>query len=273
MLECVARKGKRMRNIFLSGAFMVLFAFDAYAVTIGNSAGYRANSAAVTQDSSLTPPPAASVGAPQDGEKINEINHKRDVCLSHASGSFDTFVWAARDSNINDYRFMVEDVRNPENNVCFVKISVQNSDERVDTHDIPSRYFVVGERAVCGNWLPEDDLKQRILNATKKNRVLGAVATSIVSAGVGVGVSEAAMAIAAKNGSDSKVLGQAALSGQELLISQIKELERKNSVEYNRVISALKTLDETCDKEWKCEKPAECNAETNPFRKLRDKLL
>lgn len=57
MLECVARKGKRMRNIFLSGAFMVLFAFDAYAVTIGNSAGYRANSAAVTQDSSLTPPP------------------------------------------------------------------------------------------------------------------------------------------------------------------------------------------------------------------------
>ena len=192
--------------------------------------------------------------------------------MAHARGAFDTFVWAARDSNVNDYRFMVEDVKDPENNVCFVKVSVQNSDERVDTHDISSRYFVVGERAVCGDWLSADDLEQRILKATKKNRVLGAVATSVVSAGVGVGVSEAAMAIAAKNGSDSKVLGQAALDGTELLISQIKELERKNAAEYNRVMNAMKVLDETCDKEWTCEKPVECDATNNPFRNLRDKL-
>lgn len=207
-----------------------------------------------------------------DSAKTQEINRRRDACLLRAAGNFDTFVWASRDSDVGSYRLMVEDIENPENNTCFVKVSVRNTDERVDTHDIADRYFKMGERAICGNWLAEEDLEKRVLDATKTKRVLGAVATSLVGAGVGVGISETAMAIAAKNGGDSKVLGQAALDETELLISQIKELERKDIAEYNRVMNAMKVLDETCDKEWTCEKPVECDAANNPFRNLRDKL-
>lgn len=205
-------------------------------------------------------------------ESLTEINARRDACLLRAGQAAGTFVWASRNSNTDNYASMVEDVTNPANNVCFVKVSVQNSDDHVDTHDIPSRYFAMGQSVTCGNWLNVEDLKARVLDAGKSRRVWGSVATSLAGAGVGVGVSEGAMAIAAKQGSNSSLLGQKALEEKELLISQIKKLKQDNIAEYNRVINALMVLDETCDKEWECDKPVECDENKNPFRKLYGQL-
>ena len=278
-----------MRSAFLYGILSLLVFGDGFAAIPASAAGvggamrrnsmmrgvnadvrntFKSNDKAVTtivQEINTQP-------NNNDKEQLSEINTQRDACLMRAGQHAGTFVWASRNSNTTSYATMVEDVENPENNTCYVKVSVQNSDERVDTHDIPSRYFAMGQNVTCGGWLDTEDLKARVLDAGKSRRVWGAVATSFVGAGAGVGVSEGAMAIAAKKGSDSQLLGQKALDGTELLISQIKELKRKNIVEYNRVMNAMQVLDETCDKEWQCDKPAECDENKNPFRKLRDKL-
>ena len=200
-------------------------------------------------------------------------NPDKEACLLRAKILPDTFVWAARNSNSTNYASLIEDITNPQNNICYVKISVHNSDDRVETKDIPTRYFPMGQTVTCGGWLDNDDLKERVLVATKKQRVLGTVATTLIGAGAGVGISEGAMAIAANQGSDSKLMGQRALDATDLIISHIKKLQHDNIAEYNRILDAMRKLDEACDsEEWVCDKPADCDEARNPFRNLRAKM-
>lgn len=222
---------------------------------------------ALVQDTAHAATAVAPAGA-VPAEQNDILTQQRNACLARGMAGGDTFVWASRNSNSGNYYSMVEDVNNPENNACFVKIDIRNTDERVKTHDIPGRYFMVGQNITCGSWALYDDLKSRILQATKKGRTWGTVASTVVSAGVGVG----AMELFGNRLIGGKVMGQKALDGTELLISQIKELQRDNTSEYNRVISALETLDATCAKEWKCEKPDACDGTKNPFLGLRSQL-
>jgi hypothetical protein len=206
-------------------------------------------------------------------EQIAEINMRRDACMSHASQRIGEFVWASRNGNNTNYSLMVEDTEHPENNVCFAKVSVENRDERVDTDTIPARYFPLGQNVVCADWVPVEDLQARITEAGKSRRVLGAVSTSLAGAGIGVGISEGAMAIAAKQGSKSSLMGQHALEGQELLISEIKKIKQEDARKYTEIITKLQALDTACDaiKEAKCL-PDECKESLNLYRNLHKKL-
>lgn len=223
---------------------------------------------AVVKDAAHTATGVAPAGAVVSVEKNDALTLQRNACLARGMAGGDTFVWASRNSNSGNYYSMVEDVNNPENNACFVKIDIRNTDERIKTHDIPGRYFMVGQNITCGSWALYDDLKSRILQATKKGRTWGTVASTVLSAGVGVG----AMELFGNRLIGGKVMGQKALDEKELLISQIKELQRENVSEYNRVISAMETLDATCAKEWVCEKPDACDGTKNPFLGLRSQL-
>ena len=75
---------------------------------------------------------------------------------------------------------MVEDVNNPENNVCFVLVGVTSSDARIDVSDVPTRYYQMGQTITCGSWADADVLRQRILDAKRPGRLL--VVLLVVSA-------------------------------------------------------------------------------------------
>ena len=57
---------------------------------------------------------------------------ERNACLSNNIGVGNTFVWASRYSNLNNYSGMVEDTTEPENNTCFVKVELSSDDSRID---------------------------------------------------------------------------------------------------------------------------------------------
>ena len=77
---------------------------------------------------------------PPKEEKDNR-DAERAACLNNNIGIGNTFVWASKFSNTNSYAAMQEDLENPENNVCFVKVDLKSTDARVNMSDIPSRYF------------------------------------------------------------------------------------------------------------------------------------
>ena len=59
------------------------------------------------------------------------------------------------------------------------------------------------------------------------------------------------------------------------MISQLKVLKKENQTEYDRVVSALKDLEEYCNKSdvWSgAEMPADCISDENPFIGLLDQL-
>ena len=93
----------------------------------------------------------------------------------------------------------------------------------------------------------------------------------MASAGVGVGAMELF---------GNKLIG-GALQGQkskdldpiELLLSQLKKLEKDNPLEYGRVKAAIEKLVETCERyDWNCDKPADCDP-SNPFIQLYKNYL
>ena len=165
---------------------------------------------------------------------------------------------------------MVENVDNPENNACFVKVDMKSSDARIDMSDVKSKYFLMGSGITCGNWVDEKILEERILEATKKGRTWGTIASAVGGASVGVG----AMELFGNKLIGGKVEGQKALDGQELLRSQLLALKKSNKAEYDRVYSALETLEAECKSEvWeKAIKPVDCDATKNLFIGLKDKL-
>ena len=64
---------------------------------------------------------------------------------------------------------MVEDVKNPENNVCFVRVELKSDDEsRISVSDVRPKYFAWGEAIKCGSWVNEQEMEDRILNVNNK---------------------------------------------------------------------------------------------------------
>ena len=170
---------------------------------------------------------------------------ERNACMSNNVGMGNTFVWASRYSNLNNYSTMIEDVEEPENNVCFVKVDIKSNDSKIDVSDIPSKYFEMGRSITCGTWANEETLRQRILDAKKTARVWGTVGGVVGGAGIGVG----AMELFGNKAIGGKVMGQKALEGEQLLRSQLAVLKNENASEYNRFVSQLKTLKAECSKE------------------------
>lgn len=170
---------------------------------------------------------------------------ERNACMSNNVGMGNTFVWASRYSNLNNYSTMIEDVEEPENNVCFVKVDIKSNDSKIDVSDIPSKYFEMGRSITCGTWANEETLRQRILDAKKTARVWGTVGGVVGGAGIGVG----AMELFGNKLIGGKVEGQKSLQGDQLLRSQLSVLAKENASEYDNYIKNLRKLKAECEKD------------------------
>ena len=175
-------------------------------------------------------------------EEVDRREEERNACINNNIGIGNTFVWASRNSDTSNYAAMMEDVNNPKNNVCFVRVELKSDDEsRVSVSDIPAKYFMWGENIECGSWVNEKDMEKRILDAKKGARIGGIVASTVGGAGLGVGVMEAF----GNKAIGGKVQGQKALEGAQLYRSQLLVYKEKNITEYNRIVSALKVIKES----------------------------
>lgn len=180
---------------------------------------------------------------PKTPEKDNR-DAERAACINNNIGVGNTFVWASRYSNTNNYASMQEDADNPENNVCFVKVDLKSADSRIDLADIQSRYFQWGETITCGSWVDESMLEQRILDAKKKGRTWATVGGAVGGAAVGVG----AMELFGNKLIGGKVEGQKSLEGTALLRSQLLTLKNKNDSRYGEFKTGLRALEDACEK-------------------------
>ena len=223
-------------RVSMSGKMMAAPRVTMSRAQISNMAAATNANAAVTQEQMV---PAV---------KVDTREKERNACLANNIGVGNTFVWASRFSNVSNYAAMTEDVEQPENNVCFVKVGLKSDDERINLSDIPEQYFPMGQMITCGSWANEDDMRQRILDAKKKARVLGTVGGVVGGAGIGVG----AMELFGNKLIGGKVEGQKALEGDQLMRSQVLALQKDNVSQYNNFITHLKTLKKECTKDiWK----------------------
>jgi hypothetical protein len=174
-------------------------------------------------------------------EKDMREREKR-ACLQNNIGIGNTFVWASRYSNLGSYSTMIEDIEEPDNNTCFVKVELKSDDPKINVADVPSKYFEMGRDITCGEWANYDTLKSSILDAKKSARTWATVGGAVGGAAIGVG----AMELFGNQLIGGKVMGQKDLEGLELLESQLAALKKDNEVEYNRFIKHLGELKCAC---------------------------
>ncbi|MBP3397300.1 MAG: hypothetical protein J6K82_00015 [Alphaproteobacteria bacterium] len=183
------------------------------------------------------------VPAPEAEPEKDMREKEKKVCLANNIGVGNTFVWASRFSDTSSYVTMIEDVEEPENNVCFVKVEMKSTDPKIDVSDIPGKYFVMGENITCGAWTDEEALRKRILDAKKSARTWATVGGVVGGAAVGVG----AMELFGNKAIGGAVEGQYSMNESELLRSQLLVLKKDNPTEYNRYVSALKDVEKLCE--------------------------
>lgn len=177
--------------------------------------------------------------------EIDMREAERKACLSNNIGIGNTFVWASRNSDTSNYANMVEDTVHPENNVCFVRIELKSDDtSRVSVSDVPAKYFMWGENVECGSWANANEIEKRILDAKKGARIGGVVASTVGSAGVGVGAMELFGNRLLDKAGVNSVMGQKSesLSDEDLYISQLHVLEKNNRSQYEKITEALKII-------------------------------
>lgn len=215
------------------------------------------------QNNTETQQPAetSQVADIQQVAQVNTYERDKAACIQNNIGVGDTFVWASRYSSAQDYVSLIEDVKKPENNVCFVKVSLSSADARIDVSDIADKYFLMGDTITCGEWADEAMLKQRILDAKKKGRTWATVGAAVGGAGLGVGAMELfGNKLLAKAGVSS-VEGQDGLDETDLLCSQLKVLQKEDKAEYDNIKQHLQTLSDKCENtNWTDEvkKPEDC---------------
>jgi len=181
---------------------------------------------------------------------------EKAACIGNNIGVGNTFVWASRYSNLNNYASMIEDVDEPANNTCFVKVEVKSDDSKINVSDIPAKYFEMGQTITCGSWAEEKALEKRILDAKKSARTWGTVAGTVGGAAVGVG----AMELFGNKLIGGSVQGQKALKDNELLYSQLAVLKDKEPSKYQQIVAQLRRLQTECESNvWQgAQRPDEC---------------
>lgn len=206
-----------------------------------------AQSIFVTADSEKSMSPSIKVQNIDSNVQKNVEKDKREseraACLGNNIGIGNTFVWASKYSNASSYATLQEDVENPENNICFVKVDLRSTDSRVDLTDIPSKYFGWGQNIECGSWVDEALLEKRILDAKKAGRTWATVGGAVGGAAIGVG----SMELFGNRLIGGAVQGQESLSGKELLRSQLLAMKKSDSTQYESFRSDLKELKALCD--------------------------
>lgn len=191
---------------------------------------------------------------------------EKNACLQNNIGIGNTFVWASRYSNLGNYSTMIEDVEEPENNTCFVKVELKSDDPKISVADVPSKYFEMGHDITCGEWVNYDMLKGRILDAKKSARTWATVGGAVGGAAVGVG----AMELFGNRWIGGEVEGQKSkeLSDLDLLKSQLAVLKAENVSDYNNFIKYLGELKCACNSSvWTSDeqKPDACDEYKDAF--------
>lgn len=184
------------------------------------------------------------IGCAIDDERVADFDDvfvingavNKNGCVGNNTGYGNVYVWASRNSDGSDYTRMVEDVSNPANNACWVRVDIESDNPNIRVSDVPSRWFIVGQQITCGDWANRNTLRQRALDARKSGRAWATVGGAVGGAGVGVGMME----LFGNRLIGGKVMGQKALDEAELLYSQMSESERR---EY---ANAVEKLDELC---------------------------
>jgi len=87
-------------------------------------------------------PTTTTVTVVEEAPKKDMREAERNACISNNIGIGNTFVWASKYSNTANYSTMVEDVENPENNVCFVRVELKSDDSKISVSDVQSKYFM-----------------------------------------------------------------------------------------------------------------------------------
>ena len=170
---------------------------------------------------------------------------ERNACINNNIGVGNTFVWASRYSDTSNYAGMVEDIANPQNNVCFVRVDFKSDDQsRVSVADIKPKYFMWGEEIECGIWADKSMLEKRILDAKKGNRIGGIVAASLGGAGIGVG----AMELFGNKLIGGKVEGQKNKNLSQVAVyrSQLLTMKNKNQSQYDDIVASFKVIRDEC---------------------------
>ena len=203
-----------------------------YTASINQLNGYGVNSVSSVQTSTET--------------EVDRREAERNACINNNIGIGNTFVWASRYSNTASYASMTEDLDNPQNNVCFVRVELKSDDPKISVSDVPAKYFMWGENIECGSWANEKEMEKRILDAKKGARIGGIVASTVGGAGLGVG----AMELFGNKAIGGKVMGQksAELSKTQLYASQLNVLYKQDYSRYSRIVNALKTLEDAGEK-------------------------
>ncbi|MBR3510632.1 MAG: hypothetical protein IKN73_01055 [Alphaproteobacteria bacterium] len=187
-------------------------------------------------------------------EEITEEEQKdmreaeRNACLNNNIGIGNTFVWASKYSDVSNYALMKEDIKNPENNVCFVRVELKSNDEsRISVSDIEPKYFMWGEDIECGSWVNEKEMERRILEARKGARIGGIVASTVGGLGLGVGVMEAFGNKMFDKVSGGKLEGQRSKYLSEgdtktFYIKQMENLKETNPAKYEEYIGYIRSI-------------------------------
>lgn len=191
---------------------------------------------------------------PIEPEKPDMREKEREACIRNNIGVGNTFVWASRYSDVNNYATMVEDIEHPENNTCFVRVELKSSDAKVDLSDISGKYFEMGRNITCGSWVDEDMLEKRILDAKKNARTWATVGGAVGGAALGVG----SMELFGNKLIGGAVQGQKAGTTKDQFrayLLSLNDTERKGWIDY------FKNMNNECQK-WKSEygdAPEECD--------------
>lgn len=206
----------------------------------GNMGGVNVHAKPVAQDEDAL----QQTSEPEPEEEIEEAvvvdmrEAERNACINNNIGVGNTFVWASRYSDTSNYANMVEDFEHPENNVCFVRVELNSTNEsRIKVSDIEPRYFMWGEPIKCGSWVSKKEMENRILEARKGARIGGIVASTVGGLGLGVG----AMELFGNRLIGGKVEGQKGVDEKELYKAQLAKEENKEYVE------ALQVIAEACE--------------------------
>lgn len=180
---------------------------------------------------------------------MNNREKEKTACLMNNIGVGNTFVWASRYSNTSNYSTMVEDVEDPDNNTCFVRVELKSNDSKVKVSDIAAKYFEMGRTITCGEWADEEVLKKRILDAKKSARTWGTVGGAVGGAALGVG----AMELFGNKLIGGAVEGQFGMDpgSEELIRSQLAVAYKNDKATFDEYYTKLTELKAACtDTVW-----------------------
>ena len=179
----------------------------------------------------------------QPADKVDMREDERNACNANNVGVGNTFVWASRYSDTNNYATMIEDTESPENNTCFVRVELKSRDPKVDVSGFESKYYEMGKNITCGEWLDEEEMHQTILDAKKSKRAWATVGGTVGGAAVGVG----AMELFGNKLIGGKVEGQKdkRLTDADLQIVAYNNMSAPEQADFKNQVMELKKF---CDK-------------------------